>query len=275
MITLSPPPLPLEAPSSFGNGVEFVPAVTYIVSSVTSPYPQSRQLVLTRVPAGSSSIHSSSAAPPSLPSQSYVSVLIPSAGDAVKRQYTPIAQTPSSLTLLVRTYTSAEVGSHYLGSLTPGSAVSVLGPFSRFPHSLASYEHLVMIAMGSGITPMLQLLSSIPASSSSSSTSSPRPLLLFCCRSEGDIWMRSELDALTTTHAGSSVIYQLTQPVDRSWPHQGRLNERALREVFAEWGVDGDSAALYCVCGSDSFSAAVKRLLQDVCGVKEASIHVF
>ena len=173
----------------------------------------------------------------------------------------------------MRTYTPAQLGSHYLASLTVGSTLNVSGPFSAFPHRLSSYDNLALICMGSGITPMLQLLSSLTP------PFSPRPLLLYCCRTEADIWLRPQLTSLSSAHPRASVIFQLSQPADSSWPHQGRLDEQAMRDALDEWGLeegaDGGGRTLFCVCGSDEFCASVKDMLEGGWGVDAGSIHVF
>ena len=280
-ITLSPPSEPPT--SSESNSVSLpdpvdspLTPVSYTVVSVTCPYPQTRQLELVRTSPDPSQ---SSSTPFVVPIPSHISITLPSSfsSSLVKRQYTPIAHTATSLTLLVRTYTPAQLGSHYLASLTVGSTLSVSGPFSAFPHRLSCYDNLALICMGSGITPMMQLLASLtPASSTSSS--SPRPLLLYCCRTEADIWLRPQLASLSSVHPRASVVFQLSQPSDSSWPHQGRLDERALREVLDDWGLgEGGEGGrtLFCLCGSDEFCDSVKGLLEGVWGVDGGCIHVF
>ena len=196
----------------------------------------------------------------------------------VKRQYTPIACSASSLTLLVRTYTERQPGSSFLSSLAAGQRVSLHGPYSSFAHSLPAYRRLVLVCMGSGITPMFQLLSLLFASSAQQ----PNAHLLYSARSENTVWLRAEIDAMMQQRPGWTAEYRITQPADSSSPHRGRLDASAIRKTLLAWGVtlgesgssDAAASQLFCVCGSDEFTRMVVTALHD-CSVPDSNIHAF
>merc|ERR1719362_1447786 len=73
--------------------------------------------------------------------------------------YTPIStdEQPGYFELLVKGYPNGVV-SKYLCSLKPGDSVEVKGPFTKLPYLVNMKSKIGMIAGGSGITPMLQVI---------------------------------------------------------------------------------------------------------------------
>jgi len=84
-----------------------------------------------------------------------------------------------------------------------------------------------MVAAGTGITPMWQVLSAILADTENM----PRVKLLFANRNEDDILLREELDALAAKHDNFEVWYTLSGKAPEGWSFStGRINEAMLRE---------------------------------------------
>lgn len=133
---------------------------------------------------------------------------IHAAGQLVVRPYTPVSSTTrrGSFDLVVKEYPEGRV-SRAIAQLQVGGELEFKGPFSKFVYERNAVPALGMIAGGTGIAPMYQVLSSI--------LSDPRDTtqvrLLYASRSPSDIIMRDELDALAATHPNFKVLYTVDE----------------------------------------------------------------
>ncbi len=129
------------------------------------------------------------------------------------RSYTPISD-PDSLgyfELLVKTYPNGTV-SKYLSELKIGDMVEVKGPKGSFEYDPKNTKQLGMIAGGTGITPMYQVIKhalSLPDDKTYFS-------LVYANVNEDDILLRLELDQLASSHPDRfKVYYTLDNPPSR------------------------------------------------------------
>lgn len=156
-------------------------------------------------------------------------------GSYAKRPYTPVSNQGGQFDLLVKTYHDGVV-SAYLHAAVTGSRIEVWGPFGRFEYeeAVARHPRWTMIAQGTGIAPMYQLLrhvrgettkrrevdgSAVSSSSTTSLESGLRLLtiqLLDCNRTESDILLRTELDQLERESDGQITIEHVLSKVRRT-----------------------------------------------------------
>lgn len=159
-------------------------------------------------------------------------------GKDVQRAYTPVSSDNNVgyFDLLIKVYFAnvhpkfPEGGklSQYMEKLEIGDSIEVKGPVGRFEYlgngkfrvrkgKDEHVEHIVkkfaMIAGGTGITPMRQIIQSI--------VSNPQDRtevhLLFANQTEADILLREELDALAKSDARVKVWYTLDRPDEATW----------------------------------------------------------
>ena len=149
-----------------------------------------------------------------LAAASFVLVRAPAGPDGAPlvRPYTPTSHvdTRGSFELVVKAYgpappaASTGVGS-YLSRLPLGAEIEVKGPVTKFAYAPNTWRGIGMVAGGTGITPMLQLLRAI--------LDNPRDRtevrLIYANKSEADIMLRAELDALAAKHPQFKVVYTL------------------------------------------------------------------
>lgn len=113
-----------------------------------------------------------------------------------------------------------------LGALRQGDTAEVSGPFGIFtPARFGKLNHLVMVAGGIGITPMLSILRFYAMN-----TNQVAVTLLWSNRTTRDTPYLDELADLAATLPNLSVNHFLTQDM-RPGAHTGRLAVQALREV--------------------------------------------
>jgi NAD(P)H-flavin reductase len=104
--------------------------------------------------------------------------------------------------------------------------------------------------------------------------------LLYCCQTEQDFLLKTELDALaglTGAAGGLQITYILSSPV-AAWPieHIGRIDQD---KVLAWGGAHLEAAkkqagVVGLVCGPDGFCTAATDILGGA-GISPQSIHVF
>ncbi|TPX15286.1 uncharacterized protein E0L32_004563 [Thyridium curvatum] len=80
----------------------------------------------------------------------------------ISRSYTPISgdDQPGSFDLLIKTYPQGNMTQH-LASMTVGQSIRARGPKGNFTYTSNMVRRLGMIAGGTGITPMLQIIDAI------------------------------------------------------------------------------------------------------------------
>lgn len=131
-------------------------------------------------------------APLELPVASYVLCKAAVDGKEVIRPYTPIHQDEAGvLTLLVKEYESGNL-SRYFGTLKEGDRLAIKGPMKKIEWSTNFKKEVGMVAGGSGITPMLQIMNRI----FSDPKDTTKVTLVFANVTPKDILLREEIDAL-------------------------------------------------------------------------------
>ncbi|KAJ2515131.1 NADH-cytochrome b5 reductase-like [Coemansia sp. RSA 2049] len=161
--------------------------------------------------------------------------------------------------LLVRLY-EGNAMSAYLRQLRVGDSILVRGPSSTigdlgslFGSSSSSNSRLVLVAGGSGIAPIFQILQYAHASAAHRDS---RIALVQCAHRPGGLWLGREIAVL----ARGMPHLAHTPVVSGS---NGRLTEAALRRALSlgegGGGIGGCSAV---VCGPGAFNADVGRWLR-------------
>lgn len=136
----------------------------------------------------------------------------------VVRSYTPISsdENPGYFDLLIKSYPTGNI-SKYVASLKIGQPLKVKGPKGAMVYTPGLVRRFGMIAGGTGITPMLQIIRAIirgrPRSGGKDTTEVD---LIFANVNEEDILLREDLDALAAEDDKFRVYYVLNKPPE-SW----------------------------------------------------------
>uniref|UniRef100_A0A7S1NMS0 Cytochrome-b5 reductase n=1 Tax=Eutreptiella gymnastica TaxID=73025 RepID=A0A7S1NMS0_9EUGL len=152
-------------------------------------------------------------------------------GEEQIRSYTPIASGKGWFDIMVKRYPNATVSSHIF-NLMIGSTLQCQGPFSsKFTFESGKFTELCMLAAGTGITPMLQIIKNLVKQIVKQKTSPMRVTLLCWNRREEDILHRHPLEMYTSEYAKYiTVCFFLTKPPDSKYPLQGRVNPKQLSQ---------------------------------------------
>ena len=135
----------------------------------------------------------------------------------VVRSYTPISsdEEPGHFDLLIKAYPTGNISKH-MATLNVGQTMKVKGPKGAMVYSPGLVRHFGMIAGGTGITPMLQIIKAIirgrPRNGGKDTTEVD---LIFANVNQEDILLREDLDTLAKEDAGFRVHYVLNNPPEK------------------------------------------------------------
>ncbi|CAJ2506180.1 Uu.00g003100.m01.CDS01 [Anthostomella pinea] len=129
----------------------------------------------------------------------------------IVRSYTPISgdHQPGYFDLLIKSYPTGNISKH-MASLAVGQSIQVKGPKGAFVYTPNMVRHFGMVAGGTGITPMLQVVRAIIRGRAADDKTEVD--LIFANVTTQDILLKEDLDALAKEDAGFRVHYVLDKP---------------------------------------------------------------
>ena len=198
----------------------------------------------------------------------YVTVRIDLDGEDVRRSYS-ICSTPDDegLSVGIRCIAGGSFSSFARG-LKEGDTLDVMTPQGRFLAPIGGDHDYLLLAAGSGITPMMSIAASVLAGEPES-----RVTLLYANRTSDSIMFRDALEALKDHHL---TRFSLAHILDEEQQDVELLNGRLDREklqAFSQAGVirpehhDG----VY-ICGPQPMMEEASAAVQDL-GVDPENIH--
>ena len=146
-----------------------------------------------------------------------VAATIEGQSNEVVRSYTPISsdETPGYFDLLIKTYPQGNISLH-MSKLRCGETLKVRGPKGAMVYTTGLVRHFGMIAGGTGITPMLQIIRAIirgrPKNGGNDTT---KVDLIFANVNFDDILLKDDLDRLAKDDPGFRVYYVLNNPPEK------------------------------------------------------------
>ncbi|KAG7384104.1 Cytochrome b5 reductase 4 [Phytophthora pseudosyringae] len=207
-------------------------------------------------------------------------------GQMIERAFTPTSKLsqPASFDLTVKVYPDGVMSSH-LDKLAVGDSVEMLGPQGvlGYPEAgvvtvggqpkLTHVRHVVMVAAGTGIAPMLQLIRAILENSKDAA----KITLVDCNHSLKHIIALTQLEPLANMFPDRVKVHHVLRDASEddsrelgSFKAGKRLDKAMLAELLPK--TSHDVAAFHC--GPPAFDEAVSAMLKDV-GFKENQIFMF
>jgi ferredoxin-NADP reductase len=142
-----------------------------------------------------------------------------------------------------------------------GLTVKARGPYGKFCFDESKHERIVLIAGGSGITPMIAMLRYID------DLCIPLEVtLIYCVRTEQDVFFKNYLAVLQSRLNKFRYVLVLSQPSSEWTGWKGRLR----REIL-EREVEKASESTFFLCGPPGFMELSRALLKDI-GVESSRI---
>ncbi|KAH0552886.1 NADH-cytochrome b5 reductase [Trichoglossum hirsutum] len=143
-----------------------------------------------------------------------ISAQLPVSEREIVRSYTPITSDENAgyFDLLIKSYPTGNI-SKYMATLKIGQTIKLRGPKGAMVYRPNLVRHFGMIAGGTGITPMLQIIRAIvrgrPRNGGSDTTEID---LIFANVNVEDILLKDDLDQLAKEDPGFRVYYVLNNP---------------------------------------------------------------
>ena len=193
----------------------------------------------------------------------------------VARPYTPVSaiDEPGKLEILVKRYPNGKQSTH-LHSLQPGESLLFAAALPGFSWKPNLNPHVMLIAGGSGITPVYQLARGIL----SNPEDRTKVTLVYAANTEEDILLKKEFDGFQKEYPDRfEAIYAVSKPVKGSTSRKGHVTKELLAEV-AQSRPTADERVF--VCGPPGMEAALKGdrkskgVLEEL-GYQKSQVHFF
>jgi ring-1,2-phenylacetyl-CoA epoxidase subunit PaaE len=187
-------------------------------------------------------------------------------GDA-RRSYSICAPFGAAPRIGVREVAGGAVSSWLVRDLRPGDTVEAQPPSGSFTPELAEPGHHVLIAAGSGITPMISIAGSVLAASESSTVT-----LLYGNRRSSTVMFVDEVADLKDAHpARMQVCHVLSREPQAVDLFSGRLDAERLRALLPAT-VQIDAVDHWWLCGPFGMVSDAFDVLTEL-GVARPKIH--
>ncbi|KAJ2821075.1 NADH-cytochrome b5 reductase [Coemansia erecta] len=192
-----------------------------------------------------------------LPIGRHIQLMVEVDGKQVARSYTPTSTDNDRgyFELVVKTYESGVVSS-YLHRMRVGDTISVRGPRGTFQYQANMVRALGMVAGGTGITPMYQIIQHILADPADTTHIS----VVFANVNEEDILLREQLEQWAAEHDNLDIHYVLNNPPDEWAGGVGFVTKEILQEKLPAPADD----VKVLLCGPPPMVKAMGTLLADL-----------
>lgn len=178
-----------------------------------------------------------------LPIGQHVAIKATIDGQSVTRSYTPTSNNLDlgRLELVIKCYPDGLLTGQYLANLNVGDRVLFRGPKGAMRYSRGLCRRIGMIAGGTGITPMYQLIRAI----CEDDTNTTEISLIYANRTENDILLREELEKFARNYPKNFRLwYMLDQPPE-SWSYgKGYVTPDVMAERLP--GPDPNTKIMLC-----------------------------
>ncbi|CCA68189.1 related to cytochrome-b5 reductase [Serendipita indica DSM 11827] len=150
-----------------------------------------------------------------LPIGQHISVQADINGKSIMRSYTPTSSDDDlgHFDLMIKAYEKGNI-SRYMSLLSVGDHVRIRGPKGQFHYRPGLSSHIGMIAGGTGITPMLQIIRAVLKNPHDKTQLS----LIYANVTFDDILLKEELDKLADEHPQQFTLYYvLNEKPEQGW----------------------------------------------------------
>jgi len=172
----------------------------------------------------------------------------------IVRSYTPISgdHQPGYFDLLIKSYPTGNISKH-MASLTVGQTIKVRGPKGAMVYTPNMVRHFGMIAGGTGITPMLQIIRAVIRGRASGDKTECD--LIFANVNKEDILLKEDLDELAAQDKSFRVHYVLNNPPEKWDGGVGFVTP----EMMTKWLPKPASDVKMLLCGPPPMIGAMKK----------------
>lgn len=131
---------------------------------------------------------------------------------------------------VIKRYPNGPMSEH-IHNMAPGQRLDIKGPIPKYPMTPNKHNHIAMIAGGTGITPMYQVMRNIFKNPEDKT----QVTLLFGNLTEDDILLKKELAELENTYPRRfRTVYTLNTPPEGSPREKGVITKEILKAALPE-----------------------------------------
>jgi len=200
----------------------------------------------------------------------HVSLRSLEAGDDIRRSYS-ICSSPASgrMRVAVKRLSGGVFSAYAHDHLKAGDIIEVVTPIGRFntPLDPAQTKSYAMIAAGSGITPILSILTTILEVEPQSTVT-----LIYGNRTVQDIMFLEELEDLKNLHPGRFAMYHVLSREEQDVPLlHGRIDREHLEQFFDQL-VRADDVDEWFLCGPREMIDTARAMLVER-GTEPSHVH--
>uniref|UniRef100_A0A7S1PRL3 NADH-cytochrome b5 reductase n=1 Tax=Neobodo designis TaxID=312471 RepID=A0A7S1PRL3_NEODS len=172
-------------------------------------------------------------------------------GKDVVRPYTPTSVNGAKghFELVVKRYAKSKMGTH-LFQMRPGETLDMKGPFVKFEYAPGKFDHIGMVAGGTGITPMYQVIRAVLGNEKDKTKID----LVYANNSRKDILMASELCELQKLYPNFHMYLTLTEAPKKWLGGVGLVSPTMLKPFLPK---PGAPKSIVLVCGPPPMMKAV------------------
>ncbi|KAG9243080.1 hypothetical protein BJ878DRAFT_543644 [Calycina marina] len=176
------------------------------------------------------------------------------ASKEIVRSYTPVSgdHQPGFFDLLIKSYPTGNI-SKYMASLIVGQTIKVRGPKGAMVYTPNMVRHFGMIAGGTGITPMLQIIRAVIRGRPTGDKTGID--LIFANVNKEDILLKEDLDELAKTDKGFRVHYVLNNPPEKWDGGVGFVTPEMIQKYLPKPASD----VKLLLCGPPPMISAMKK----------------
>ena len=198
----------------------------------------------------------------------WLNLVLPLPGGEIRRAYS-IASRPDGTPQFefAVTEVTGGPGSSYLASLAPGAKLRAIGPQGFFTRPPLDPAPALMVATGTGVTPLFSMMQTAVAAGSVT------PMwLLLGVRRTADLLYRAELEALAASSPSIRLFFTLSQG-EPEWTGRRGYVQTHITELWASLQkLERGEPHLY-VCGLERMVSAVRQLVRKEMGVPRERVH--
>ncbi|KAG5482963.1 hypothetical protein LSCM4_07172 [Leishmania orientalis] len=172
-------------------------------------------------------------------------------GKDVVRPYTPISSnsTMGHFELIVKKYPKGRMG-NYLFAMQPGDELLVKGPFEKFAYKANMWKHIGMIAGGTGIAPMYQVIRAVLENPKDKTNIS----LIYANNQRRDILLANELIEMQKIYNNFNMYLTLLEVPHRWLGGIGYVNDAMVTTFMPK---PGEKNTKILVCGPPPMLQAI------------------
>jgi len=192
----------------------------------------------------------------------FLSVDVVINGERLRRAYSLASAclTDVPVHITVKRIENGRVSNYLNDTIQEGQELEVLGPSGKFtvePRAV-NQRHLVMIAGGSGITPIMSILETVLRLETGS-----RVTLVYGNRGWDDVIFRDRLATLCDEFGERLIVDHVLERPPQNWSAgQGLLTGDVLEARLQAFGIQDDGLIRYFLCGPTPMMEAAHEALQ-------------